>query len=266
MAASERPPGSSPRRNWDAQSSTARERASARCLASLRLSSPTRHFKSARGSYCRPAPGSPFVSQADDTIPRRRLRRIASSAVVQSRRLVVLLVCGRGRELDICMMLGRYCGYTTLISACYSFGYLENTTLQTCRGCSPHPVIFESVRGAARLVCSGVRRGDCDLGRGFLAKNDALMGVRGVPLDLRAFLLRGHSLRLYRAALRSARRAPAYSRGAVAACIPVVCGSIPVLCFACAVRRVYSGVEALSQTICIFFHVVVGKYGIGISG
>lgn len=37
-------------------------------------------------------------------------------------------------------------------------------------------------------------------------------GGRGVPLDLRAFLLRGHCLRLYRAALRSARRAPAYSR------------------------------------------------------
>lgn len=33
-----------------------------------------------------------------------------------------------------------------------------------------------------------------------------------VALDLRAFLLRGHSLRLFRAALRSARRAPAYSR------------------------------------------------------
>jgi hypothetical protein len=39
------------------------------------------------------------------------------------------------------------------------------------------------------------------------------MAVKAPPLDLRAFLLRGHSIRLFRAALRSARRAPPNSRG-----------------------------------------------------
>ena len=73
---------------------------------------------------------------------------------------------------------------------------------------SPPPVSIIATRSPAQTKPSTSLAQDSWAPLMWKSRNDSEMALKGSHLDLRAFLLRGHTLRLFRAALRSAKRAP----------------------------------------------------------